>query len=56
MPSSTRRTFLGACAAAWLALPSWFRAPAPAAEDDGFVVVNGWILKRSDLGAVADDR
>jgi hypothetical protein len=32
-------------------LSSWFgRPPAAAAQtSDGFVIVNGWVLKRSDL-------
>lgn len=46
----TRRRLVGGLIVS-LGLTSWFgRQPKPAVQTrDGFVIVNGWVLKRSDL-------
>ncbi len=55
MPHIDRRRFLQSAAALpALALlpaprPAPARAPAPRADDERLIVVDGWVLKRSDL-------
>ncbi len=51
----TRRVFVGVLAAAALVRPGWFGSDR-GRNDEELIVVNGWILKTSDLGAWFDDR
>ena len=52
MPTMTRRVVLGACAAASLAVMRWFRVPMLPRKGGALVIVNGWILRQSDIDDV----
>ena len=49
----TRRGLLRVCAATILLRSAVSLLSATAASDEDFVVVNGWILKASDVGHAA---
>jgi hypothetical protein len=54
--SLTRRAFVGVLAAVAVSLPHRFGRTTVSQDDDELVIVNGWVLRKSDLGIANDDR
>ncbi len=45
----TRRAFLGISAALALLVPGLFRRNTALPDDDELIIVDGWVLRKSDL-------
>ena len=45
----TRRAFLGFSAALALLVPGLFRRNTALPDDDELIIVDGWVLRKSDL-------